>query len=127
MDYFFQWRRYIDHLPVVLVMGNHDKFPETYYSKEGIEVHRHSLKVKGFEFTHEPAVNSNGLYTFSGHIHPAVRIKGMGKQCVRLPCFYFGTDYAILPAFGNFTGTALINRTDADTVFAITKKEVIRL
>lgn len=127
IDHFFEWRGYASHLPVVLVKGNHDRFKDSFYESHNIEVHHDCLRLKGFNFTHEPDVCPEGLYTFSGHIHPAVRIHGAGRQSLRLPCFSFGKDTAILPAFGNFTGTAILRPSDDDVIFAITRREVIPL
>ena len=58
-------------------------------------------------------------YFFSGHLHPGIRIRGMGKQSLQFPCFYFGGQYAILPAFGRFTGTVSIDPLPESNVFAI--------
>jgi metallophosphoesterase superfamily enzyme len=58
-------------------------------------------------------------YYFSGHLHPGIRIRGMGKQSLQFPCFYFGTEYAVLPAFGKFTGTVSIDPLPESNVFAI--------
>jgi uncharacterized protein len=64
--------------------------------------------------------SGSGLpYFFSGHVHPGIRIRGMGKQCLQFPCFYFGAEYAILPAFGRFTGTVSIDPMPESNVFAI--------
>jgi metallophosphoesterase superfamily enzyme len=60
-----------------------------------------------------------GSYYFSGHLHPGIRIRGMGKQSLQFPCFYFGSDYAVLPAFGRWTGTVSIDPAPEDNVFAI--------
>jgi metallophosphoesterase superfamily enzyme len=43
----------------------------------------------------------------------------MGKQSLQFPCFYFGREYAILPAFGQFTGTVSIDPGVESNVFAI--------
>ena len=45
-------------------------------------------------------------YVLAGHLHPGVRLHGPGRQSVRLPCFAFGRNAALLPAFSEFTGTA---------------------
>ena len=58
-------------------------------------------------------------YFFSGHLHPGIRIRGMGKQILQFPCFYFGAEYAVLPAFGHFTGTVSIDPLPESNVFAI--------
>ena len=44
----------------------------------------------------------------AGHLHPARRLHGPGRDSVRLPCFVHeegqGRGQAVLPAFGEFTG-----------------------
>ena len=45
-------------------------------------------------------------YRLAGHIHPSVVLYGTARQSMRLPAFVFGLEGAILPAFGDFTGTA---------------------
>src|SRR6185437_13194027 len=62
---------------------------------------------------------ADGSYYFSGHLHPGIRLRGMGKQSLQFPCFYFGSDYAVLPAFGRWTGTVSIDPAPKDNVFAI--------
>ena len=37
--------------------------------------------------------NVNGYYKICGHVHPAVRLRGKGKQGITLPCFYFGLNF----------------------------------
>lgn len=67
----------------------------------------------------EDARPAGGSYYFSGHLHPGIRLRGMGKQSLQFPCFYFGSDYAVLPAFGRWTGTVSIDPAPKDNVFAI--------
>jgi metallophosphoesterase superfamily enzyme len=43
----------------------------------------------------------------------------LGKQSLKFPCFYFSSNYAVLPAFSKFTGTAHIEPKPKDSVFAI--------
>ena len=46
---------------------------------------------------------------------------------VRLPCFWFGSRYGVLPAFGAFTGTADVLPRRGDQVFVIAEKEVLKV
>jgi len=62
-------------------------------------------------------------YYFSGHLHPGIRIRGGGRQVLQFPCFYFGAEYAVLPAFGRFTGTVSIDPLPESNVFAILPPE----
>ena len=90
------------------------------------------MDLHPFQFTHEPPVtkktaSTEQRYLFTGHIHPGIRIEGFAKQSLRFPCFYFGEEYAVLPAFGRFTGTHALKPKKKDKVFAIVNKSIIEL
>jgi hypothetical protein len=55
-----------------------------------------------------------------------VHLSGVGGLSTTLPCFYFGTRYGLLPAFGDFTGTALIRPQSGDRVFVLVDGKVLR-
>jgi hypothetical protein len=46
---------------------------------------------------------------------------------VRLPCFWFGAEVGLLPAFGGFTGSADVAPRGGDRVFVIADGEVIEV
>jgi DNA ligase-associated metallophosphoesterase len=120
LDLFLRWREDFPHLGIRLVMGNHDILRADWYLKAGIEVIEGVLKMGEFSFVHDiEDAGECGRYYFSGHLHPGIRINGMGKQSLQFPCFYFGGEYAILPAFGRFTGTVSIDPGVESNVFAI--------
>jgi uncharacterized protein len=135
LDLFRKWRDDLPDLEIKLVKGNHDILKESWYKAAGISVYSDGLQMNGFCFTHDNvhcfnealAAAPNEKYTISGHIHPGVRISGLGRQSLCLPCFYFGREYAVLPAFSRFTGTALIDPSAGDRVFAVVNKEVVEL
>lgn len=129
MDLFLRWRDSCTHTAFTLVKGNHDILSDKWYTQAGITTHMSHYHSARFCFTHDPAATtgSDSLYTFSGHIHPGVRLNGMGKQSLQFPCYYFGKDYAILPAFGRFTGLAGIQPAQQDSVFAIVNQSVIAI
>lgn len=130
---FLKWREDFPDLGIQLIQGNHDILHDTWYEKAGIDVSRETLSVGPFSFVHDiadvavgvndvpegPGQPAKGGYYFSGHIHPGIRIRGMGKQSLQFPCFYFGSEYAVLPAFGRWTGTVSIAPAPEDNVFAI--------
>lgn len=117
---FRRWREDLGHLAVLLIKGNHDILEEGWYANAGITVHTEQLHIGDFAFIHDITEQKEcKAYCFSGHIHPGVWISGMGKQALRFPCFYFGEDYAVLPAFSRFTGTASIDPSPNANVFAI--------
>jgi DNA ligase-associated metallophosphoesterase len=124
LDLFLRWRDDFPDLRFRLVMGNHDILRADWYEKAGIAISEGVLRAGEFAFVHdiEDATSGDGAerpYYFSGHLHPGIRVSGMGKQSLQFPCFYFGGEYAILPAFGRFTGTVSIEPGAASNVFAI--------
>jgi DNA ligase-associated metallophosphoesterase len=122
MDLFFRWRNDLPQLSIQLVKGNHDILKKDWYKLANIEVTDDHLAIDGFCFMHDIAEKceaQNIRYYFSGHIHPCITINGVGKQTLKFPCYYFGETYAVLPAFGKFTGTARIEPNPQDQVYAI--------
>ncbi|HUP30403.1 MAG TPA: DEAD/DEAH box helicase, partial [Usitatibacter sp.] len=79
-----------------------------------------------FVLNHEPGP-SRGGYALAGHIHPAVRLSASGEKPLRLPCFWFGARYGVLPAFGAFTGNAEVLPRRGDQVFVIAEQEVLQV
>jgi DNA ligase-associated metallophosphoesterase len=120
LDLFLRWREDFPHLGIRLVMGNHDILRADWYEKAGIAVTEGILVIGEFAFVHDIEDAAEHMpYYFSGHLHPAIRVNGIGKQSLQFPCFYFGAEYAILPAFGRFTGTVSIDPGVESNVFAI--------
>lgn len=125
---FLNWRKKYRELEISLVIGNHDILKKGKYHASVINLFK-KMKMGPFLLIHNlnKLENENGTqtYTLSGHIHPAVKLKGKGRQSIKLPCFYFGQQYGILPAFGNFTGTHVINPKTEDNVYIIADSEII--
>jgi DNA ligase-associated metallophosphoesterase len=123
LDFFKKWRSDFSQLHIQLVKGNHDILKKDWYSTANISVSDDHLHVANFCFVHDIteacAPSAEIHYYFSGHIHPCVVLKGLGKQSVSLPCYYFNESFAVLPAFSKFTGTAIVDRKTADNIFAI--------
>lgn len=120
----------LEHFPEIyfeLVKGNHDILSEHQYLKHDLRIHDLQLVIPPFIFTHEPLEEiPEKYYSIAGHIHPGVNIKGKGRQRLRLPCFWFGKQQALLPAFGEFTGLHMITPTEDDAVFLIVEGKVIK-
>lgn len=97
------WRGRHPRLAITLVRGNHDRHAGDPPGELGIEVVAEPLPLGPFALQHEPAPHAE-LHVLAGHLHPAFRLRGRGRQSLRLPCFCIGERISLLPAFGAFTG-----------------------
>ncbi|APQ18150.1 ligase-associated DNA damage response endonuclease PdeM [Maribacter hydrothermalis] len=102
---------------IILVVGNHDIISPVKYKELGIEVVP-EIQLDSFLLTHHPE-EKKGFFNICGHIHPAVRLKGIGKQSMRLRCFYKTDGQLLLPAFGEFTGSHTISPVKNCQIFAL--------
>ncbi|HZK65861.1 MAG TPA: ligase-associated DNA damage response endonuclease PdeM [Puia sp.] len=139
LELFLKWRADLSGLEIQLIRGNHDILKEDWYLHAGIKLSQTTLSMNRFHFVHDIVdrqkrdgafkEHTPGLspYFFSGHIHPGIRVQGMGKQSLCFPCFYFGKEYAVLPAFSRFTGVAMIVPEKEEQVFAIVNDSVMQL
>jgi len=123
LDLFKKWRNDFKSLPIQLIKGNHDILKNDWYKDATITVVENCLQMGSFSFVHDIAAIQNELcaarYFFSGHIHPGISIRGIGRQSIQLPCFYFSQQFAVLPAFSKFTGNHPIKPKPGESVFAI--------
>jgi DNA ligase-associated metallophosphoesterase len=127
---FGDFRENFEEVQFHLVRGNHDILPNEVIGRLGLEIHEPNWHVGPFIFNHEPPADlftPQSQYMLCGHIHPAVVLKGRGKQHLRLPCFYFGTHVGILPAFGDFTGLSIVQPKQGDLVYAALQGKVAQL
>lgn len=126
---FEEWRKRFRNISFVLIAGNHDLMDNSFYESAAIEYH--DKLVKGpFCLVHDSndlKEVSGQLLTVSGHVHPGVKLKGKGRQSLRLPCFYLSDANIILPAFGAFTGLYTIEPGETDRVFTIADGQVVQI
>ncbi len=109
-----------------LVPGNHDIMAQSEYEKFGIVIQPLDYRLGPFMLTHYPVEEEEkGCYHLSGHVHPGVRLRGGGRQSLRLPCFYFGAHQGILPAFGAFTGYMTLKPSKGDLIFVVLEGGVL--
>lgn len=129
MDLFVRWRNDFPELNIKLIIGNHDILPADWYEQANITCIKDQLQTGPFIFTHDKAECNEvtDCFIFSGHIHPAVALYGSGRQSLKFPCFYFTKTYAVLPAFGRFTGTHTINPAKGDVVFALAQNKIMQM
>ncbi|MCP9292362.1 ligase-associated DNA damage response endonuclease PdeM [Gracilimonas sediminicola] len=127
IEQFKEWRQAHAATEMILTIGNHDLLTGFEYEKMGLNC-VNQFHATPFTFLHDESENrGSNSYCISGHIHPAVKLKGKGRQQLYVPCFYFGKQAALLPAFGSFTGSYRINPAQNESVFAIVEQEIIQI
>jgi DNA ligase-associated metallophosphoesterase len=116
------WREAHSDITMTIVRGNHDREAGDVpgIGIEGVD----ALVEHPFVFAHVPAAETDA-YVIAGHLHPGADLVGAGRQHVRLPCFWFGSRTAVLPAFGDFTGLWPVSPERGDRVFVIADGEIV--
>jgi len=123
---FGQWREQHAGLPMTLVEGNHDRQAGAPPAALDIEVVDEPWTVAGIAFCHVPQ-QLDALHVVAGHLHPCIRLHGTANDTLRLPCFWQRDGLLTLPAFGEFTGGALIEREAGDRVLAVADGRLIEI
>jgi uncharacterized protein len=129
-----EWEFFADFLGsmappcIELILGNHDVLPEAHYQALDFHLYREGRLDPPFFFSHHP-LDAEKLpakgYALAGHLHPGLRLQGKGRQSLRLPCFWLGSQQGVLPAFGSFTGLAQVEPQASDQLFVIVEEQVV--
>ncbi len=125
-----EWKFFCDwvnktKVEIMLVEGNHDIISGEHYCHLDIVIYP-KLIIGSFLLTHHPTEDVQ-LFNFCGHIHPGIKLKDLGRQALKLSCFFRKENQMILPAFGEFTGNYFMRPDANDKVYAIAGNEVIRV
>ncbi len=80
----------------------------------------------GIELHHEPPEEVTGP-GFAGHLHPAVRVQVTRSDTPKLPCWWCRDQLLVFPAYGEFTGGAVVIPAPSDRVFALAGDRVIEI
>lgn len=121
-----RWAAASAALELVLVRGNHDRHAGDPPAEARVRCVDAPLVEAPFVLAHHPADSADG-YVIAGHLHPGVSLVGRGRQHERLPCFWLRERYAVLPAFGDFTGLAIVDPAAGDRVYAVGEGQVMGL
>ncbi len=116
------WREKHGTLAMHLVRGNHDKTAGELPGVLGIRVTDEYVDPP-FVYRHAPGASADG-FTLAGHLHPAYRLRGLGRESLRLSCFWLNAHGLVLPAFGEFTGCMEISRAPVDRIFVVAGERV---
>ena len=121
-----RWRHTHAALELTLVRGNHDDRAGDPPVSLGIFCVDEPLRLGGLALCHHPQPVADA-YVLAGHLHPCVNLAGRAHDRLRLPCFWFGKQVGVLPAFGAFTGMHGIRAAAGDRVFVVGGDEVTEL
>lgn len=121
-----QWRERHARLSLTLVRGNHDDRAGDPPAQLGFTVVDEPFTLDRLALCHRPVVRE-GSYVLAGHLHPCVKLTGRAHDSLRLPCFHFGREVGVLPAFGSFTGMHPIRRSEGDRVFAVADDHIAEI
>jgi uncharacterized protein len=133
LDLFIRWRKDFSLLHIDLIKGNHDILDDNWYQEAEINVYLQKMVSGPFIFIHDLKLRDKlseeecKLYAFTGHMHPAISLRGQGKQSLRFPCFYFTKEYCVLPAFSRFSGTFCVSPEKDETVYAVVENNLMQL
>ncbi|MGJ7567837.1 ligase-associated DNA damage response endonuclease PdeM [Variovorax sp. GB1R11] len=97
------WRARHPDVAMTLVRGNHDSRAGDPPAALRIDVVEEPHLMGPFACCHHPQAHATH-FVLAGHLHPACKLYGPGRDSVRLPCFVSDAQQAVLPAFGEFTG-----------------------
>ncbi len=120
------WRERHAAIEMTLVRGNHDERAGDPPPELGIACVDGPLPLGPWALQHHPEAVP-GAYALAGHVHPCVVLSGRANDRLRLPCFHFGAQVGVLPAFGGFTGMHALPRAPEDRLFAISEDRVVPL
>lgn len=117
---------------IILVEGNHDRGSRKILAQLPIQMVKPPLLIPPFWMLHdleeEQKLISTALpenrFSFSGHLHPAVKIPQTGDV---IKCFYRRAAGLILPSFGELTGNKKIAPKKGEKVYIITGRSVFEL
>lgn len=120
------FEKWVERQPVefILVVGNHDIIPVKRFEDLGFSIEYH-LDISGFRLTHIPE-ETRELFNLCGHVHPGFKLRGKGRQQLKLSCFYQRENQMILPAYGSFTGNYYINPEEGEQVYILTEHSVLQ-
>ncbi len=115
---FADWRQAHAALRMTLVRGNHDGHAGDPPAAWGVHCVDEPLQLGPLLLAHHPVPRAGG-YVLAGHLHPGAVVASRGPGRLRLPCFHFGPQVGVLPAFGDFTGVKVMPCRPGDRVVLV--------
>ncbi|WP_288408179.1 ligase-associated DNA damage response endonuclease PdeM [uncultured Herbaspirillum sp.] len=119
------WRARHTGLTLTLVRGNHDHHAGDPPTELDMAVVDEPWRVGPLAFCHHPQTVA-GAFAIVGHLHPVYRLAA-GADALRLPCFVVDGRWAMLPAFGAFTGGYRITPQPGQRIYLASEDGVLPL
>lgn len=120
-----EWRRRHASVRMELVRGNHDLASGDPPDDWQMTCFSEPFADAGLQLCHDPEqCRGPGV---AGHLHPVVRLRGPGRDSLRLPCFLLRGDVLVLPAFSRFVDGRVLQVGAADQVFAVSEQTVVSM
>ena len=120
------WRARWSSLAFTIVLGNHDRGAEDFFSECGF----FCVKAPTVIAESSAATTRSRLtmpprpLALAGHLHPVIRLNGPGRDSLRTPCFLVGKRQIVLPAFGEFVGGSLVTPSEGERALIATARGV---
>lgn len=121
------WRERHAGVHMTLVRGNHDLHagdPPPWLALPAVSEPWSPRADTRLLACHHPQA-AVGHTVLAGHMHPALRLKGPGRDSLRMPCFGWGDGQLILPAFGALTGASPTELARTWARFVVTPDRVV--
>jgi len=115
---------------IVLIRGNHDRAVGQLPKRWPMTVIPDQLEVDGVRMTHHPGpCTEDAELLVCGHLHPAYELQTRSESTGKQPAFWWDSRRRclVLPAVGQFTGTAKVTARPGDHVWIVADEQVHRV
>jgi metallophosphoesterase superfamily enzyme len=124
------WRGLHKDLPIRLVRGNHDRHNRLFIESMKLDSVEEGNELGPFVLVHNSQtyhLTHPDQFILSGHIHPSVRLRDRSMSGMKVACFWQKSNELVFPAFGEFTGTAMISPAREDTVYPLAGECIFKI
>ena len=104
---FSNWLKDFEGLEWILIKGNHDKWPNSFYQKMSIQVIDKELQLHPFKLIHDNKIVDDAFYI--------------------LPCYQIDNNELRLPAFSLFTGLNTRKTNELCLQYAFTDESIFKI
>lgn len=118
----------------MLVPGNHDVsagvLSGTSIFPPNFQITGEEIEISQFRLRHDFSGSTkatNEKFCLSGHVHPAVRMVGSARRSEVFKCLWVTEQFAVLPSFGLFTGSKVIQPRQCDAVYVFSENTVLAI